>query len=356
MLLGWRDVPTDNAWLGESVSRARARCTSRSFVGRGPRRRRPRTSSSARLFVLRKVSLQPRLVTSTTPRTKRLLPRVACRRRTVVYKGMFLADQVERLSTTTCTTRASRAPSPSCTSASRPTPSRPGSWRTPTAWWPTTARSTPLRGNVNWMAARQAQRRFRALRRRHLQAVADLLRGPVRHRVLRQRARIPGRRAAIPLAHAVMMLIPEAWAGNPLMDEQARAPSTSTTPPSWSRGTARPPSPSPTAARSARRWTATACARPAGLVTKDDRVIMASEMGVLPVPESDIVRKWRLQPGKMLLDRPRPRAASSPTRSSRRSLPRPTPTRSGWSVRQLILEDLPPVRAARLAHRRAAAR
>src|SRR6476469_10500804 len=37
------------------------------------------------------------------------------------------------------------------------------------------------------------------------------------------------------------------------------------------------------------------------LVTKDDHVIMASEAGVLPVPEENITRKWRLQPGKMLL-------------------------------------------------------
>ncbi|MDG4561341.1 MAG: glutamate synthase large subunit, partial [Candidatus Competibacter sp.] len=37
------------------------------------------------------------------------------------------------------------------------------------------------------------------------------------------------------------------------------------------------------------------------LVTDDDQVIMASEMGVLPVPEEKIVKKWRLQPGKMLL-------------------------------------------------------
>ena len=36
-------------------------------------------------------------------------------------------------------------------------------------------------------------------------------------------------------------------------------------------------------------------------ITKDDRIIMASEMGVLTVPEDQIVRKWRLQPGKMLL-------------------------------------------------------
>jgi glutamate synthase domain-containing protein 1 len=48
-----------------------------------------------------------------------------------------------------------------------------------------------LRGNVNWMAARQASVVIAAVRRRHLEAVADLLRRPVRHRLLRQRARIP---------------------------------------------------------------------------------------------------------------------------------------------------------------------
>src|SRR5262249_27822718 len=37
------------------------------------------------------------------------------------------------------------------------------------------------------------------------------------------------------------------------------------------------------------------------LLTRDDRIVMASEMGVLPIPEKDIVTKWRLQPGKMLL-------------------------------------------------------
>lgn len=37
------------------------------------------------------------------------------------------------------------------------------------------------------------------------------------------------------------------------------------------------------------------------IVTKDDLVVMASESGVLPIPEKDIVRKWRLQPGKILV-------------------------------------------------------
>ena len=37
------------------------------------------------------------------------------------------------------------------------------------------------------------------------------------------------------------------------------------------------------------------------LITDDDLVVLASEAGVLPIPESRIVKKWRLQPGKMFL-------------------------------------------------------
>ena len=37
------------------------------------------------------------------------------------------------------------------------------------------------------------------------------------------------------------------------------------------------------------------------LVTDDGLVVLASEFGVLPIPEEKIVTKWRLQPGKMLL-------------------------------------------------------
>src|SRR5690606_33230818 len=37
------------------------------------------------------------------------------------------------------------------------------------------------------------------------------------------------------------------------------------------------------------------------LITDDDLVVLASESGVLPIPENKIVKKWRLQPGKMLL-------------------------------------------------------
>ena len=92
-----------------------------------------------------------------------------------------------------------------------------------------------------------------------------------------------------PLAHAMMMLIPEAWAGNPLMDEKRRAFYEFYAP-------VMEPWDGPAAVAF------TDGLRPARyVVTKDDLVIMASEVGVLPVDEENIAQKWRLQPGKMLL-------------------------------------------------------
>src|SRR6478752_7552031 len=102
------------------------------------------------------------------------------------------------------------------------------------------------------------------------------------------------------LAHAAMMLIPEAWAGNPLMDGKRRAfyeyhaclmeP--------WD-------GPAAMAFTDGRQIGATLDRnglRPARyFVTDEGLVVMASETGVLPIPEKSIVQKWRLQPGKMLL-------------------------------------------------------
>src|SRR5436853_5105435 len=97
-----------------------------------------------------------------------------------------------------------------------------------------------------------------------------------------------------------MMLIPEAWAGNPLMDEERKAfyeYHASIMEP-WD-------GPAAIAFTDGRQIGATLDRnglRPARyLVTDDDLVIMASETGVLPIAEERIVKKWRLQPGKMFL-------------------------------------------------------
>jgi glutamate synthase (NADPH/NADH) large chain len=70
--------------------------------------------------------------------------------------------------------------------------------------------------------------------------------------------------------------------------------------------------------------------RPCALLVTDDDliVIMASESGVLPIKEDNIVRKWRLQPGKMLLiDLEQGRIIED--EEIKASSPRPSPTRNG---------------------------
>ena len=102
------------------------------------------------------------------------------------------------------------------------------------------------------------------------------------------------------LAHAMMLLIPEAWAGNKLMPPKLRAfyEYYAALMEPWD-------GPAAIAFTDGRQIGATLDRnglRPARyIITDDDHVIMASEAGVLPVPEEKIVRKWRLQPGKMLL-------------------------------------------------------
>ena len=156
-----------------------------------------------------------------------------------------------------------------------------------------------VRGNVNWMAAR----------RRTLES--DLL-GPDLDKMWPLIPHGQSDTACLdnalellvaggyPLAHAVMMLIPEAWAGNPLMDAKRKAfyEYYAALMEPWD-------GPAAIAFTDGRQIGATLDRnglRPARfVVTDEDRVVMASEVGVLPIPDEKITRKWRLQPGKMLL-------------------------------------------------------
>src|SRR5256714_8880832 len=68
---------------------------------------------------------------------------------------------------------------------------------------------------------------------------------------------------------------------------------------------------------------------------------MASEMGVLPIAEKDIVTKWRLQPGKMLLvDLDEGRLI--PDEELKATLAKSHPYRQWLDNTQIVLEDLPP--------------
>src|ERR671919_2481883 len=141
----------------------------------------------------------------------------------------------------------------------------------------------------------------------------------------------------------MMMLIPEAWAGNPLMSEDRRAfyEYHAALMEPWD-------GPAAVCFTDGRQIGATLDRnglRPARyLVTDDGLVVLASEMGVLPIPEEKIVEKWRLQPGKMLLiDLEEGRIVSDD--EIKQQLSDAHPYKEWLKRTQIVLEDLKPVQA-----------
>src|SRR5438309_7627007 len=156
-----------------------------------------------------------------------------------------------------------------------------------------------LRGNVNWMAARQASVESKLFGN----DISKLW--PISYEGQSDTACFDNAleflvRGGYSLTHAMMILIPEAWAGNPLMSEERRAfyEYHAAIMEPWD-------GPAAMAFTDGRQIGATLDRnglRPARyFVTDDGLVVMSSEAGVLPVAEENIARKWRLQPGKMLL-------------------------------------------------------
>jgi glutamate synthase (NADPH/NADH) large chain len=293
-LLGWRDVPTDNSTLGESVKPTEPRHM-QVFIGRG-RKKLSADEFERRLYILRK-AISNAIYKRRERRNSGYYPvSISCR--TVIYKGMFLADQLG--------TYYPDLNDPDFESAVALVHQRFS-----TNTFPTWSLAHPyrmiahngeintLRGNVNWMAARQA-------------SVSSPLFGddinklwPISYEGQSDTACFDNAleflvQGGYSLSHAMMMMIPEAWAGNPLMDEQRRAfyEYNAALMEPWD-------GPAAIAFTNGRQIGATLDRnglRPARyILTKDDRIILSSETGVLPIPESEIVKKWRLQPGKMLL-------------------------------------------------------
>ena len=336
-LLGWRDVPVDTTGLGEAVL-AQMPVIRQAFIGRGPNAR-DQDAHERKLLAVRKQLQNPLADLA----KKKNLPGVAelyipsLSTRTVVYKGLLLAGQVGSF--------YEDLRNPLTTSAlalvhQRFSTNTFPSWRLahPYRFIAHNGEINTVRGNVNWMNAR----------RRSLES--DLL-GPDLDKMWPLIPHGQSDTACLdnalellvaggyPLAHAVMMLIPEAWAGNPLMDHKRKAfyEYHAALMEPWD-------GPAAVAFTDGRQIGATLDRnglRPARfLITNDDHVIMASEMGVLPIPEESIKRKWRLQPGKMLLiDMEEGRIIED--EEIKASLAEAAPYEEWLAQTQFKLEDLP---------------
>ena len=155
-----------------------------------------------------------------------------------------------------------------------------------------------LRGNRNWMRARYGSLKSDIFGDELQQAVSDPHRKRLRLGHARQRHGIHGTPAARSLPHTVLMLIPEAWQKHELMEPDLKAfyeyhaclmePWDGPASISFTNGEVIGAVLDRNGLRPSRYY-----------VTKDDLVIMASEVGVLPVAPERVPQKWRLQPGKI---------------------------------------------------------
>ena len=332
-LIGWRDVPTDNSTLGESVKPTEP-VHKQVFLARNPKTR-SEDEFERRLYILRK-TISSTMYGKRERRTSHYYPvSISCR--TVIYKGMFLADQLG--------TYYPDLRDPGFESALALVHQRFS-----TNTFPTWSLAHPyrmiahngeintLRGNNNWMAARQASVSSPKFG-------ADIKKlWPISYEGQSDTACFDNAlefltMGGYPLAHAVMMMIPEAWAGNQLMNEERRKfyEYNAALMEPWD-------GPAAIAFTNGRQIGATLDRnglRPARyIVTRDDRIIMASEVGVLPIPEEDIVTKWRLQPGKMLLvDLEEGRLI--PDEELKATLAKSHPYGEWLERTQIVLEDLP---------------
>ena len=337
VLLGWRAVPVDNSDLGESVKPTEP-LHRQIFVGRG-RSSTDQDVFERQLFLARKV-ISNQIYPLADPRTAGYYP-VCLSSRTLVYKGMVLVGQLGTYFTDLGDERFESAIALV-------------HQRFATNTFPTWSLAHPyrmvahngeintLRGNVNWMAARQA-------------SVDSELFGndisklwPISYEGQSDTACFDNAleflvQGGYSLAHAMMMLVPEAWAGNPLMNEERRSfyEYHAALMEPWD-------GPAAIAFTDGRQIGATLDRnglRPARyLVTDDGLVVMASEMGVLPIPEERIVEKWRLQPGRMLLiDLEQGRIVSDD--EIKAELCAANPYREWLKRSQIVLEELKPVQA-----------
>jgi glutamate synthase (NADPH/NADH) large chain len=292
--LGWRDLVRDSSILAEAA-RAIEPQMRQVFIAR-PDGVADQTAFERKLFVVRKRIEHAVRALKLADVKQFYIPSLSSR--TLVYKGMLLAHQVGEYFADLFDPRATSALALV-------------HQRFSTNTFPTWDLAHPfrmiahngeintVRGNINWMKARQKSMKSAALGD-DLDKLWPLIVEGGSDSASFDNALELLVMGGYSLAHAMMMLIPEAWAGNPMMDEERRAfyEFHAAIMEPWD-------GPAAVAFTDGRQIGATLDRnglRPARfLVTDDDLVVMASEMGVLPIPDERIVQKWRLQPGKMFM-------------------------------------------------------
>ena len=294
VLLGWRDVPVDNSDLAEPAKNLEP-VIRQVFVGRGA----GVTVTDAlerKLYIIRKSSGHAIQALKLKHGKEFYVPSMSAR--TICYKGMLLAYQVGEYY---LDLKDARVESALALAHQRFSTNTFPSWDLahPFRMICHNGEINTLRGNVNWIRARQGAISSPILGK-DLEKIWPLIYDGQSDSASFDNALELLVMGGYSVAHAMMMMIPEAWENHALMDPARRAfyeyHAAMMEP--WD-------GPASIAFTDGRQIGATLDRnglRPSRyIVTADDLVIMGSECGCLPVPEEKIVKKWRLQPGKMFL-------------------------------------------------------
>ncbi len=343
--LGWRDVPIDNAQIGVTA-RAVEPIVRQAFIARGPQT--PDDLLDWKLYVVRKRF-------ETRARTSELSQRKYCyacslSTKTLIYKGLMLAGQVERFYSDLADERYATA---MALVHQRYSTNTFPTWELaqPFRFLAHNGEINTVRGNQNWMHARQsmlASDRFGP----DLEKILPICTAGASDSAIFDNALellvLTGRS----LPQAMSMLIPEPWAGHESMSDEKRAYYEY-------QACLMEPWDGPASMAFADGVFIGAVLDRNGLrpsryqVTKSGLVIMASESGVLNIPPDQIESKGRLRPGRMfLVDTCAGRIIADD--EIKRTLARRQPYRQWLTDNQVTLEQLPPAEAPP-ALRRAAA-
>jgi glutamate synthase (NADPH) large chain len=295
VVIGWRDVPTNREMPMSPRVRKEEPVMRQIFIGRGTDVI-VQDALERKLYVIRKTASSAIQKLKLKHSKEYYVPSMSTR--TIVYKGLLLADQVGEYYLD--------LRDPRCVSALALVHQRFS-----TNTFPRWSLAHPYRmvahngeintvkGNYNWMLAREGVMSSPVLGN-DLQKLYPISFANQSDTATFDNCIELLVAAGYPLAQAAMMMIPEPWEQHTTMDESRKAfyeyHAAMLEP--WD-------GPASIVFTDGRQIGATLDRnglRPSRYcVTDDDLVIMASESGVLPIPESKIVRKWRLQPGKMFL-------------------------------------------------------
>jgi len=295
VVLGWREVPVNRDMPMSPTVAEKEPVIRQIFIGRG-QDIMVTDALERKLYVIRKSSGHAIQALDLLHGKEFFVPSMSAR--TVVYKGLLLADQVgvyyKDLQDARCVSALALVHQRFSTNTFPEWP-----LAHPYRLLAHNGEINTVKGNFNWMRAREGVMKSAVLNE-DLQKLFPLIYEGQSDTACFDNALELLVMAGYPIAQAMMMMIPEAWENHTLMDDNRRAfyeyHAAMMEP--WD-------GPAAMAFTDGRHIGGTLDRnglRPARyIVTDDDLVVMASESGVLPIPESKIIKKWRLQPGKMFL-------------------------------------------------------